>query len=82
MNEYLKSFIEHQDDDNMRFIDCNRDLLQRVGSVDWVDLKGGVHPFITGYINKTIFYDRLHLSAKGYEIWTECLKQQSKESDK
>ena len=48
MNGYLKSFIEHQDNDNMRFIDCNRDLLQRVGSVKLTDLNGESHEYLTG----------------------------------
>ena len=78
INEYLKSFIERQDNRNMRFIDCNRYLLQRSDSVDWTDSKGGIHRFITGYINTTILPDRLHLSATGYELWTKCLKQHLK----
>ena len=87
MNEYLESFIEHQDNDNMRFIDCNRAMLQRVGSTDWRDMNGESHQFITGDINTTIFPDGLHLSnffmrpfygSLGYERWTGCLKRQSK----
>ena len=78
MNEYLKSFIERQKNDNMRFVDCNRYLLQRIGSVDWTDNKGGIHRFLTGYINTTILPDRLHLSATGYELWAECLYKQLK----
>ena len=78
MNEYLKSFIERQDNDNMRFIDCNGDLLQNVGSLQWTDFKGGVQRLITGYINTAFLPDRLHLSATGYKLWAECLKKHLK----
>ena len=81
VNEYLESYIGRQD--NMRFIDCNRDLLQQVGSVQWTNLDGDSHQFTTGYLNTTIFPDRLHLSAHGhsqsppmgYEKWAKCLKR-------
>ena len=57
----------------MRFVDCNQDLLQRVGSVEWTDIEGGSHQFVTGDIVPAILPDRLHLSDEGYEKWTECL---------
>ena len=78
MNEYLEAFIERQDNDYLRFIDCNGELLQSVSNVAWTDDKGGDHRSITGDIERSIFPDLLHLSAKGYEQWAKCLKQQSK----
>ena len=85
VNEYLESFVEYQGNDNMRFIDCNRNLLQHVGSVEWTDIKGETHEYLTGHLNTTILPDRLHLSdygrhqgSGGYKLWAECLKMHLK----
>lgn len=75
VNEYLKSYADLHRTNNIQFVDCNHEFLDKTEMMEWRDQNGGLHQFETGVITTEMMDDMLHLTAKGYERWTDCLRQ-------
>eukprot|EP01083_Nonionella_stella_P164768 546392_1 len=74
MNEYLKSFAQNNNK-HIKYIDCNDYLFddKSTNTVEFKDNKGTAHEYRTGVISTDIMEDLLHLSDKGYQLWSNCV---------
>ena len=77
INDYLSHFVQSQNQNNIKYVDCNKYLVDSEDVVEFKDNDGRLHEYTTGRMHIDIMDDMLHLTEKGYERWSNCILEET-----